>query len=331
MKYASSAVTTKNTSAKARLLTIEATNSRMPEPTSWDSCPTAPDTPSGRDPSATLPPVDRAFNGVLDRPAEGSDRQRRHDRDGRPHDDADHKGRTAAGPAPSFERRDGWQERRGQGDRDHDRTDHDRKLRQDGDREPDQADGDEQSPTPLRQTIEPGRDVALHRHARGACRPEHIEHGPRDRHHDGDRRHRDEHAGQATHRESDQEREEDDSRVQPEGAVGQVRRQPSLLDDLEDDHDQQEQERGRHSTERKTGEQQDPGHEEAADVGDEPRREHEHRQGPGERYADQGQDDEAQHRIHGRDHGGSAHIAARSAHRLLAGVADPVALPAAKP
>ena len=104
-----------------------------------------------------------------------------------------------------------------------------------------------------------------------------------------------------------------------------------LLDDLQDDHDQHEQERGRHPTERKTGEQQDPGHEDAADVRDEPCSEHEHRQRPGERHADQGQDDKAQHRIHGRDHGGSAHVAARSAHRLLAGVPDPVALPAAKP
>ena len=154
---------------------------------------------------------------------------------------------------------------------------------------------------------------------------------PRDGRHDGDRRHRDEHASQATHRETDQEGEEDDSRVQPEGAAGQVRRQPSLLDDLQDDTISSEQERGRHPTERKTGEQQDPGHEETADVRDESRREHEHGQRPGERHADQGQDDEAQHRIHGRDHGGPAHIAARSAHRLLAGVPDPIALPAAKP
>ena len=84
-------------------------------------------------------------------------------------------------------------------------------------------------------------------------------------------------------------------------------------------------------TERKTGEQKDPGHEEAADVRDESCSEDEHRQWPGERYADQGQDDKARHRINGRDHGGSAHVAARSAHRLLAGVPDPVALPAAKP
>ena len=254
-----------------------------------------------------------------------------HDRDGRPHDDADHEGRTAPGPAPPLKRRDGWQERRGEGDRNHDRTDHDRELRQDADHEPDQADGDEQSPTPLRQTIEPGGDVAPHRYPGGAGRPEHIEHGPRDGRHDGDRRHRDEHAGQATHRESDQEGEEDDSGVQLESAAGQVRRQPSLLDDLQDDDDQHEQEPGRQPSERKTGEQQDPGHEEAADVRDEARCEHEHRQWPGERYADQGQDDKARHRIHGRDHGGSAHVAARSAHRLLAGVPDPVALPAAKP
>ena len=115
-----------------------------------------------------------------------------------------------------------------------------------------------------------------------------------------------------------------------EGPVGQEPRQPSLLDDLQDDHDQQEQERGRHPAERKTGEQQDPGHEEAADVRDEAGRKHEHRQWPRERHADQGQDDKAQQRIHGRDHSGSAHVAARSVHRLLAGIPDPVALPAAK-
>ena len=67
-----------------------------------------------------------------------------------------------------------------------------------------------------------------------------------------------------------------------------------------------------------------------ADVGDEPRREHEHREWPGERHAEQGQDDEAQRRIDGRDRRGPAHVAARAAHRLFAGVPDPVALPAAE-
>ena len=118
--------------------------------------------------------------------------------------------------------------------------------------------------------------------------------------------------------------------MQVEGPVGQEPRQPSLLDDLQDDHDQQEQERGRYPTERKTGEQQDPGHEEAADVRDESGRKHEYRQWPRERDADQGQDDKAQQGIHGRDHGGPAHVAARSVHRLLAGIPDPVTLPAAK-
>ena len=163
-----------------------------------------------------------------------------------------------------------------------------------------------------------------------AGRPEHIERGPRNGHHDGDRRHRDEHPGKAAQREPDQEGEEDDGRVQFEGAVGQEPRQPSLLDDLQDDNDQQEQQRGRHSAQRKTGEHQDPCHEEAADVGDEPGRQHEHRKWPRERHADQGQDDEAQQGIHGRDHSGSAHVAARSVHRLLAGIPDPIALPAAK-
>ena len=102
-------------------------------------------------------------------------------------------------------------------------------------------------------------------------------------------------------------------------------------DDLQGDDDQQEQQPGREPAERKTGQQQDPGHEDAADVRDEPCREHEHRQWPGERHADQGQNDEAHHGVHGRDDGGSAHVAARPAHCLLAGVPDPVALPAAKP
>ena len=57
--------------------------------------------------------------------------------------------------------------------------------------------------------------------------------GARDRHHDGDRRHRDEHARQAAHRESDQEGQEDHRGVQLEGPVGQeptpaaVSRRPS--------------------------------------------------------------------------------------------------------
>ena len=45
--------------------------------------------------------------------------------------------------------------------------------------------------------------------------------------------------------------------------------------------------------ERETGEHQDPCHEEAADVRDEPGSQHEHRKWPRERHADQGQDDEA--------------------------------------
>ena len=73
------------------------------------------------------------------------------------------------------------------------------------------------------------------------------------------------------------------------------------------------------------------GHEEAADVRDEPRSKHEHGKRPGERHADQGQDDEAHDRVHGGDHGRPAHVPAGSAHGLLAGVPDPVALPAAKP
>ena len=37
MKYASSAVMMRNTSAEAMLLAIDVTSSRIPEPTSWDS------------------------------------------------------------------------------------------------------------------------------------------------------------------------------------------------------------------------------------------------------------------------------------------------------
>ena len=115
-----------------------------------------------------------------------------------------------------------------------------------------------------------------------------------------------------------------------EGAARQVRGQPSPLDDLQDDDDQHQQEPGRQPSERNTGEQQDSGHEQAADVRDEASCQDEHRQRPRERHADQVQDDKARHRIHGRDHGGSAHVGARSPHRLLARVPDPVALPAAK-
>ena len=61
-----------------------------------------------------------------------------------------------------------------------------------------------------------------------------------------------------------------------------------------------------------------------------PADEHEHGQWPGVRHPDQGQDDEAQRRVNGRDHRGSANVSAGSVHGLLGGVADPVALPAAE-
>ena len=101
-----------------------------------------------------------------------------------------------------------------------------------------------------------------------------------------------------------------------------------MLDDLEDDHDEQQQEPGRHATDRQAGEHQDGGHDDESDVGDEPGREHEDREWPGDLHAKQGQDDEAQCRVDRRDRRGPANVAARSAHRLFAGAADPVALPA---
>ena len=133
--------------------------------------------------------VDRAGHGLLDVGTQGGDGQDRHDRHDDPHHDADHEGRPASGPAPSFERRDRRQERRGQGHRDHDRTDHDRELRQDGDHEPEQADRDEQAPAPLGEAVEPHRDVALDRHPLVAGCPEGSDDGPRDCRHDGDGRH----------------------------------------------------------------------------------------------------------------------------------------------
>ena len=214
---------TKNTSAAATPLTAEATDSRIPEPTSWDSVTTAPDTPAGSDPSATDAPVRAPWTASWTGPTERPDGQDRDHRNGHPYDDADDEGGRPAGPAAPLERRHGRQEGRGEGDRDDDRADHDGELREDGDHQREQAEGDEQTPAPLRQTVEPGRDVPPDRHADGAGRPEDIEHGPRDRHHDGDGRHRHEHAGEAAHREPDEQGEEDDRRMQLEGPVGQER------------------------------------------------------------------------------------------------------------
>ena len=101
-----------------------------------------------------------------------------------------------------------------------------------------------------------------------------------------------------------------------------------MLDDLEDDHDEQEQEPGRHATDRKAGEHQDRGHEDAADVRDEPGREHEDREWPGDGTPIRVRTTKLRVASIGRDHRGSANVAARSAHGLFAGAADPVALPA---
>ena len=260
------------------LVASDARAGRIPLPTALERLETVPDTPVGSDPSAVVAPVCAAviepwIDSIAGPTRAATDRivtivtvDPQHDADDE----------RCPGPRPAalrLEDPDRRQEGRGERDGDDDRADDRRDLAGDHDEEQDERAAHEQPPAPLRQPVEPVRDVrGLEGGLVGIALAEGIDDGAG---HLGDHRERrdgHEHPDDAAHREADEQGDQDDGRVQVEGPPVDRRPEVAVLGDVHDDDQPEQDEGGRQAAGRVAGEHDDGAREDPADVRDEARR-----------------------------------------------------------